>query len=59
DNNILSLDSITLKYGDKIAIKDLSLTLTDSVYGLLGPNGSDNFFHYFLFYRLIVSQTFA
>ncbi|MCR5608515.1 MAG: ABC transporter ATP-binding protein [Lachnospiraceae bacterium] len=39
-NNILSLDSITLKYGDKVAIKDLSLSLTDGVYGLLGPNGS-------------------
>ncbi|MCR5608517.1 MAG: hypothetical protein K6G26_05590 [Lachnospiraceae bacterium] len=55
NNNVLSLDSITLKYRDKIAIKDLSLTLTDGVYGLLGPNGSGKSFHYFPFYGLIIS----
>lgn len=38
--NILTLESISKHYGKKLALDDLSLTLTDGIYGLLGPNGA-------------------
>lgn len=36
----LILENITKKYGKKIALDNISLTLTNGVYGLLGPNGA-------------------
>lgn len=36
----LSIESITKQYKDKLAVADFSITLTNGVYGLLGPNGS-------------------
>lgn len=34
------IDHITKQYGDKIAVNDFSITMTDGVYALLGPNGA-------------------
>ncbi len=36
----LRLESITKTFKDKIAVDNLSITLNNGVYGLLGPNGS-------------------
>lgn len=40
NTNILTLENISKHYGKKLALDDLSLTLTDGIYGLLGPNGA-------------------
>lgn len=37
---MLDIRNVTKCYGRKIALKDVSLSLTDGVYGLLGPNGA-------------------
>ena len=34
------LNRVTKKYGDKVALDDISFTLEHGVYGLLGPNGA-------------------
>jgi ABC-2 type transport system ATP-binding protein len=40
-DNILVIDHLTKKYGDKTAVDDISLTIPrGSFYGLLGPNGA-------------------
>lgn len=36
----LKLNHVTKTYGTKIAVNDLSVTLTEGVYGLLGANGA-------------------
>lgn len=36
----LKISSLTKKYGKKIALNNVSLTLSSGVYGLLGPNGA-------------------
>lgn len=36
----LCLNSVSKKYKDKTAVNELSLTLHEGIYGLLGPNGS-------------------
>ena len=36
----LEIINVTKKYGDKKAVDNLSLTLTNGVYALLGANGS-------------------
>lgn len=39
--NILTVKNLTKKFGDLIAVKDLSFTIEKgNVYGILGPNGS-------------------
>lgn len=41
DENILIIDSLTKKYGDKVAVDDLSLSIKRGMFfGLLGPNGA-------------------
>lgn len=37
---MLEIRNVTKKYGDKLALNDISMTLTEGVYGLLGPNGA-------------------
>lgn len=37
---MLTLNNITKKYKDKIALQDVSLDLKPGIYGLLGPNGA-------------------
>ncbi|MCH5267188.1 MAG: ATP-binding cassette domain-containing protein [Lachnospiraceae bacterium] len=37
---MLELKNITKKYGEKVALSDVSMRLTEGVYGLLGPNGA-------------------
>ena len=37
---ILSVEHVTKKYGNFIALEDISLTFSPGVYGLLGPNGA-------------------
>ncbi len=40
-NNLLTCQNVTKKYGGKVALTDVSLTLeAGHIYGLLGPNGS-------------------
>lgn len=39
-NNELILSNITKKYGDLVAVNNVSLQLTNGVYGLLGANGA-------------------
>ena len=36
----LSINSVSKRYKDKLAVNALSLELHDGIYGLLGPNGS-------------------
>ena len=36
----LTLEGVTKKYGDKKAVSEVSCTLGQGVYGLLGANGS-------------------
>ena len=36
----LTLEGVTKRYGDMAAVNGVSCTLTNGVYGLLGPNGS-------------------
>lgn len=36
----LKIDHITKKYGDKVALNDVSIQLQPGIYGLLGPNGA-------------------
>ena len=41
DENILTIDSLTKKYGDKVAVDNLSLSIKRGMFfGLLGPNGA-------------------
>jgi ABC-2 type transport system ATP-binding protein len=41
DQNILVIENLTKKYGDKLAVDDLSLTIKRGMFfGLLGPNGA-------------------
>lgn len=38
---MITLNHLTKRYGDKVAVKDLSLTMEKGkIYGLLGPNGA-------------------
>ena len=37
---MLSVEHVTKKYGNFIALEDISLTFSPGVYGLLGPNGA-------------------
>lgn len=37
---MIAFDRLEVRYGDTVALKDLSLRLEDGVIGLLGPNGS-------------------
>lgn len=37
---MLELKNISKKYGDKIALDNVSMSLSQGVYGLLGPNGA-------------------
>lgn len=37
---MLEIKSVTKKYGKKIALNNVSLTLNKGIYGLLGPNGA-------------------
>lgn len=37
---MLELKNISKKYGDKIALDNVSMILSEGVYGLLGPNGA-------------------
>ena len=37
---MISFESLEVRYGPTIALKDISLTLEDGIVGLLGPNGS-------------------
>lgn len=37
---VLELKNITKKYGEKTALKNVSLEFTEGIYGLLGPNGA-------------------
>lgn len=37
---VLTIDSLTKKYGDKTALDDLSYEFSAGIYGLLGPNGA-------------------
>lgn len=37
---MLELRDISKKYGDKLALQNVSMSLCDGVYGLLGPNGA-------------------
>jgi ABC-2 type transport system ATP-binding protein len=37
---ILEIDNLTVSYGQKIALKDLSIRLGEGAVGLLGPNGA-------------------
>ena len=40
-NNLLEIKNISKKYGNKVALDNVSLTLEGGhIYGLLGPNGS-------------------
>ena len=36
----LKIEGLTKRYGEKLALNNVSMTLTDGVYGLLGPNGA-------------------
>lgn len=36
----LKLQNVTKKYGDKTALDDVSIRLTEGIYALLGPNGA-------------------
>ncbi len=36
----LELQNVTKRYGDKLAVDNISLKLTEGIYGLLGPNGA-------------------
>lgn len=37
---ILKLNEVTKRYGKTVALKDVSMELTEGIYGLLGPNGA-------------------
>ena len=37
---MLELCGITKRYGDKLALDQVSLTLDAGIYGMLGPNGA-------------------
>lgn len=37
---MLSVEHVTKKYGNFIALRDINLTFTEGVYGLLAPNGA-------------------
>lgn len=37
---MLSIEHVTKKYGNFTALKDVNLTFTNGVYGLLAPNGA-------------------
>ncbi|WP_353948144.1 ABC transporter ATP-binding protein [Sporolactobacillus sp. Y61] len=37
---ILTLNQVTKKFGDKVAVNDMNLELNEGVYGILGANGS-------------------
>ena len=37
---MIELEKITKKYGEKIALNNVSLSLSEGIYGLLGPNGA-------------------
>ena len=37
---MLEIKSVTKRYGKKVALDEISLSLTQGVYGLLGPNGA-------------------
>ena len=39
-DEIIQLESVSFRYGDVEAIRDVSLTLPAGVFGLLGPNGA-------------------
>lgn len=37
---MIELEKITKKYGEKIALNNVSISLSEGIYGLLGPNGA-------------------
>lgn len=37
---MLTLKSVSKKYGDKFALQNVSLSLSEGIYGILGPNGA-------------------
>lgn len=37
---MLELKNITKRYGERVALEEVSMSLTEGVYGLLGPNGA-------------------
>lgn len=37
---MLTLESVSKKYGDKLALQNISLSLSEGIYGILGPNGA-------------------
>lgn len=37
---MLAIKNVTKQYGEKFALRNVSLTLTQGIYGLLGPNGA-------------------
>lgn len=40
-NNIVEIEKLTVKYGDSVAISDLSIKIEEGIYlAILGPNGS-------------------
>lgn len=40
-SEILRVDHVTLRYGDVIVLRDVSLSIrTGEVFGLIGPNGA-------------------
>ena len=36
----IKIEALSKKYGDKYALRDITLELGNGVYGLLGPNGA-------------------
>lgn len=36
----IDIKNLTKTYGGNTALNNLSITLTDGIYGILGPNGS-------------------
>ncbi|MGC8558571.1 MAG: ABC transporter ATP-binding protein [Nitrososphaeria archaeon] len=40
-DNVLTVSNLTVKYGERVAVNDLSFSITGGeIYGLLGPNGA-------------------
>lgn len=36
----LKIEHLTKNYGEKVALNDFTVTLSEGLYGLLGPNGA-------------------